>query len=180
MRAAPRPATADAQPTHRVDHALSSPPVLPGGVRTGGLPETAVSVRPRFAAFALAFAAGVGVFYLFPEMPSPGAGLLLAGVALVLACLPNPRLARLLSALLIGVVWAMLRAGVLLWAPFPDALAREPLVIEGRIVSIPADAGFARRFLFRVERTHIERDPRRQLGRSGAAAVPRSGAPVLV
>ena len=123
-------------------------------------PEAPVEAADKggvpIASLAPAFAAGVGAFYLFPEMPPPGLGLLLACIAAVLACLPRPRLARFIAALLLGVLWAMLHQGALLWKPFPDLLARAPLLIEGRIVSIPADSGFARRFLFQVERTLTE------------------------
>ncbi|MBS1203074.1 MAG: internalization-related competence protein ComEC/Rec2 [Chromatiaceae bacterium] len=122
-------------------------------------PEAPVEAADKggvpMASLAPAFAAGVGAFYFFPEMPPPGLGLLLACIAAVLACLPRPRLARFIAAMLVGVLWAMLHLGTFLWKPFPDLLARAPLLIEGRIVSIPADEGFARRFLFQVERVPV-------------------------
>jgi len=77
-------------------------------------------------------------------------------LVLSLLWLPRPRLAQVLSAALLGVLWALLQAGALLWSPFPEHLARTPLWIEGRIASLPTDAGAARRFLFRVDGTWID------------------------
>ncbi len=117
-----------------------------------------MSDRPprKLAPLGLAFAAGVGAFFLLPRMPPPWVALLLAGLALGLLWLDRPRLARPLGAAGLGVLWALLQAGALLWSPFPEPLVRVPLMVEGRIASIPADMGFAQRFLFRVERTLVD------------------------
>jgi competence protein ComEC len=96
-------------------------------------------------------------------MPPPWVAFPLAGLVLTLVWLPPTRLWKPLAALLFGALWALLLAGALLWAPFPDDLARVPLVIEGRIGSIPTDTGLARRFLFRVERTLIDDGTREAL-----------------
>ena len=58
---------------------------------------------------------------------------------------------------LLGMTWAAIHACALLCHPFPDALAREPLMIEGRIAAIPAVTTQSTRFLFQVETaTHRE------------------------
>jgi len=107
------------------------------------------------ASLCLAFAVGVGAVYLLPGLPPRWVALPLAGLALGLIWLPWPRSARPLGLGLLGALWALLQAGALLWTPFPPELVRAPLVIEGRIASIPADTGLAQRFLFRVERTLV-------------------------
>lgn len=119
--------------------------------------------------YGLAFGAGVGSFFLLPEVPAPW-----LGTALVLAsCLAaGPPLFRrrggrrsvsgavgLLTAFLLGFLWASIRTDDLLRHPFPEDLGRVPLTVEGRIASIPADLGAARRFLFRVERTLLDGRP---------------------
>lgn len=118
--------------------------------------------------FGLAFGAGVGGFYLLPAVPAPwmGVPILVLAVSLGVAAIllrgpPGVRRASaytagLLGTFLIGALWALVRAGDLLWHPLPDQLARAPLTVEGRIASIPADLGSARRFLFRVERTMLD------------------------
>ncbi|MGE5154595.1 MAG: DNA internalization-related competence protein ComEC/Rec2 [Bdellovibrio bacteriovorus] len=110
----------------------------------------------NLAPLGLAFAAGVGAVFLLPRTPSPWAVSVLAVAALGLPWLARPRLARPLAAAALGALWALLQAFELLWSPFPEELARAPLIIEGRIASIPTDTGFAQRFLFRVERTQVE------------------------
>jgi competence protein ComEC len=112
---------------------------------------------PRnLAPLGLAFAAGVGVFFVLPKMPPPWAAVLLAGLAAGMLWLPRPTVAKPLAVAALGALWALLQAGALLWSPFPEALVRAPLIVEGRIASIPSDTGFAQRFLFRVERTLAE------------------------
>lgn len=90
-------------------------------------------------------------------MPPAWTAFPLAGLALGLLWLPSRRLGWPLAAVALGVLWALLRTGGLLWSPFPEGLARAPLVVEGSIASIPADTGFATRFLFQVERAFVER-----------------------
>ncbi|MBK1719457.1 DNA internalization-related competence protein ComEC/Rec2 [Thiocystis violacea] len=102
----------------------------------------------------LAFATGVAGFHLLPSMPPlwSGASLLLAS-ALLARLVPRSRLLFLAS---LGLFWAQIHAAVLLHAPFPDDLARAPLSVEGRIVSIPTDTEQGQRFLFAVERTRLD------------------------
>lgn len=99
----------------------------------------------------LAFAAGIVAFYLLPAIPHwwliALLMLLVAILAWHLSWLRRPFF------LLLGVFWAQLHACSVLCQPFPDDLARAPLLLEGRIASIPAETGFATRFLFQVERT---------------------------
>lgn len=134
--------------------------------RGGGHPEphetdgTVRKVRGErslnLASLGLAFALGVGAFYLLPQVPPRWVAFPLAGLALVSISLPWPRLAKPLGLAFLGTLWAFLQTGFLAWSPFPEDLVRRPLIIEGRIASIPADTDFARRFLFRVERTLVE------------------------
>lgn len=112
---------------------------------------------------ALAFALGIGAFFLLPRPPPlwvAEVGGLLAALSVGVALLCRRRLPRsgfcrataVLAALLLGALWASLRTADLLRHPFPDALARTPLTVEGRIASLPTDLGFAHRFLFQVDR----------------------------
>ncbi len=161
MAAAPRPRATRAD----------SPP-LPSGpsdaARVADAFPTPGSSPTRLVPFALAFSVGVGAFYLLPAMPTPRPGWALAGLALILALLRRPPFARVLAVLILGALWSMLDAGALKWSPLPDALTRAPLLVEGRITSVPADAGFARRFLFEVERAWTDPGP----GHPGAALEP--------
>jgi len=137
------------------------PPPHSGGRRESPEPDGAArKVRGArslsLASLGLAFAVGVGAFYLLPQVPPRWVALPLAGLALLSLSLPWSRLAKPLGLAVLGVLWALLQAGTLAWSPFPEDLARRPLIIEGRVASIPADTGFAKRFLFRVERTLVE------------------------
>jgi competence protein ComEC len=104
----------------------------------------------------LAFCTGVAAFHLMRVMPPSWIGMAIALPVAVLAW----RIAwlRLPFFSLLGALWAQIHACTLLCAPFPDDLARVPLVIEGRIASIPAHAGDSTRFLFQVERTLLKGD----------------------
>ena len=105
----------------------------------------------------LAFASGVAVVYLLPGLLP----LAPAGIATVLLGLAawRWRALRLPFWLLLGAFWAHWNACLLVCAPFPDELARAPLVVEGRIASIPTDSGLARQFLFEVEQVRQEGEP---------------------
>lgn len=99
----------------------------------------------------LGFAAGVAAFYFLPA-PLPLWPLILTTLTgVILAWFWHG--ARLPLAFLLGLCWAQLHACALLCQPFPDTLARVPLTVEGRIVSIPSRSGLATRFLFQVEQT---------------------------
>lgn len=108
---------------------------------------------------ALALSAGVGAFYLLPRMPPQWSAWVLGSAALALFAVRIGRCSRLAGVFLLGVLWAMLDAGALLWHPFPDSLTREPLIVEGRIASIPEDKGYAYRFLFRVDSARSRHGP---------------------
>lgn len=109
---------------------------------------------PTLAGAALAFAVGVALVYLLPGLPPlPWVALPTALTALAAW---RYRLLRLPFWLLVGAFWAHYNACLLLCAPFPDDLARAPLVVEGRIASIPTDSGLARRFLLDVEQAWHE------------------------
>ncbi len=101
----------------------------------------------------LAFALGVAGFHLLPLLPPLWFGLSLLLLFIVLGWLSR-RLRWLILAGL-GGFWAQIHAGILLDAPFPEPLTRAPLVIEGRIGSIPADGESGQRFLFEVEQTRL-------------------------
>lgn len=101
---------------------------------------------------ALGFAAGVCAFHLLSAPLAPWILGLALPPALLLAWWRPGRLAFPLF-LWLGLCWAQLLACPLLCAPFPDDLARVPLVVEGRIASIPAGHDGVVRFQFHVERT---------------------------
>ena len=105
------------------------------------------------ATLGFAFALGVSCFYLVPEVPPAWTAVLVAVPAAILAWFRRPALCRPLAALLVGLLYAQVHTLVQLANPFPERLARVPLTVEGRIASLPADLGQARRFLFEVERT---------------------------
>ena len=111
---------------------------------------------------ALGFSLGVGTFHLLAE-PLPWGWLLAAaaGLAMGLALVAWRRGARWrvfevgASALLIGFAWAQFHACLTLCHPFPERYTRGDLVVEGRIASLPAELGTARRFLFRVDAARL-------------------------
>ncbi|MBK1646531.1 DNA internalization-related competence protein ComEC/Rec2 [Thiocapsa imhoffii] len=109
--------------------------------------------RPTLARVGLAFAAGVMLMQLLPRFPP-----LTWTIAAALLCVAAAwrwRALRLPAALLLGACWAQWHACLILCVPFPDALARAPLMIEGRVDSIPSELGHARRFLFAVDRVEL-------------------------
>ena len=107
---------------------------------------------PSLAVLGLAFCIGVCGFYLVPVPPPLWTALLTGLGALVLARRGLPMPCRPLAACLAGLCYAQVHTAAALANPFPDDLARAPLTVEGRIASIPADLGPARRFVFAVER----------------------------
>jgi competence protein ComEC len=99
----------------------------------------------------LGFALGVGGLHLLPELPPWWLGALLLFAAAVPAWIwPRVRWAFFFA---LGFYWAWFHACQLLCAPFPDALARAPLVVEGRVASIPSVEEHRTRLLLEVERT---------------------------
>jgi competence protein ComEC len=105
----------------------------------------------------LAFAAGVALAYLLPWTPPLLWVALVTALFALAAC--RYRWLRLPCWLLLGALWAHWQACILLCSPFPDDLARAPLVVEGRIASIPAESELASRFLLKVERTYLDGEP---------------------
>lgn len=102
----------------------------------------------------LGFALGVGGLYLLPEMPPWWSGAVLLSVSAVAArILPSARWA---FAFALGFCWAWMHACQGLCTPFPDELARAPLVVEGRVASIPAVETHRTRFLLDVGHTWDE------------------------
>ncbi|NEV63115.1 DNA internalization-related competence protein ComEC/Rec2 [Thiorhodococcus minor] len=53
----------------------------------------------------------------------------------------------------LGACWAQWHACLILCEPFPDALARATLLVEGRIASLPVQGAHSTRFRFEIERT---------------------------
>jgi competence protein ComEC len=125
----------------------------------------ALDRRPAPSRMALAFAAGCGGFFLLPRMPEAWLPWLLAAAALVSLVAAVPSGPRLRAALLLlaftaaGALWAYADACRVLCAPFPDRLAGQTLVAEGRIASLPEDRGYAHRFLFRIEHLRLDGEP---------------------
>ncbi len=116
----------------------------------------------RLAPLGLAFAIGVGVFYLLPALPPTWTIVPLGLVAVILLLFERSRISsrfwRPLAALFAGTLFALIHTEIQLGEPFPDRLARARLTVAGRIVSIPAETGFGTRFLLEVETTSAEGD----------------------
>jgi competence protein ComEC len=115
------------------------------------------SRHSTLAGAGLAFALGVVLLHLLPWLPPLLWGALATSLLAVAAW--RYHWLRLPFWLLLGAFWAHWNACLLLCSPFPDDLARVPLVVEGRIASIPSDSGLARRFLLDVERTWRDGEP---------------------
>lgn len=103
---------------------------------------------PGLVANGLGFAGGVGVLFLFPDLPplNPLLGLALLTAA---ATLHWHRL-RPAAFVALGLVWAQFHACQTLCHSFPEALARKPLTVVGTIATLPVDKANARRFVFRI------------------------------
>lgn len=117
---------------------------------------------PTLAGAGLMFASGVGSVALMPSLPPlVWSGLLTALAVLGVLALLGWRWPwlRWPCWLLLGALWAYWNACLVLCTPFPDELARVPLVVEGRIASIPTRSGSALRFLLEVEQTWQEDVP---------------------
>ncbi|MGB5830383.1 MAG: DNA internalization-related competence protein ComEC/Rec2 [Thiohalocapsa sp.] len=98
----------------------------------------------------LAFALGVGSFFLLPSMPPWWLPLLLLVVAVSIALLRR-RGWREIAAVL-GFSLAQLHACAVLCDPFPEALRAQVLVADGTVVSLPDQRQNSQRFLFRIDR----------------------------
>jgi len=101
--------------------------------------------------WSLAFAVGILIVYFAPGLPSTWAVAAPILLGLSLAC-KIPRW-RPVAALALGLLWAQIHVVQSLHHPFPEALAlsRAPLLVEGRIASIPVVRNGTVRFLFEVE-----------------------------
>ncbi|HYN79324.1 MAG TPA: ComEC/Rec2 family competence protein, partial [Lamprocystis sp. (in: g-proteobacteria)] len=128
---------------------LARGPMLPLSAEGPAVRGPALNLAP----LGLAFATGVGAFYLIPESPPVWTAVVVAVLMIGLALFKRPRVCRPLAALLVGVLYAQVHTAIQLADPFPDHLARAPLTIEGRIASLPSALDLARRFLFQVEQT---------------------------
>jgi competence protein ComEC len=116
----------------------------PGADGSGGAPGRAGPVTA-----ALSFSLGVGIFH---ALGAPPPFWLPVGLLLVLApAALRWRPLRPAAFLAAGVLWAQTQACAILCDPFPEALVREDIRVEGRVASLPEDLGRATRFLFRVE-----------------------------
>lgn len=83
---------------------------------------------------ALAFLLGILALEQARELPDPGLGLLL--LPLVIAALACPRL-RLPAAFVLGGLWALARAGLLLAQGVPPAVEGELCLLRGEVVGLP-------------------------------------------
>ncbi|ADC61794.1 DNA internalization-related competence protein ComEC/Rec2 [Allochromatium vinosum] len=99
----------------------------------------------------LGFVLGVIGLYRLSALPPWWAVVLGLSASAVLAWV-WPR-TRWMLFLCLGFGWAWFHACQLLCAPFPEGLARAPLVVEGRVTSIPGVEAHRTRFLLDVERT---------------------------
>jgi competence protein ComEC len=97
---------------------------------------------------ALSFLAGILLAQQLTGLPELWyAPLALAG----LAAIAVQRL-RIAAFLMLGFLWAVWRADLVLSDPLPGALEGETVTVEGRIVSLPLDLGDAERFDVEVQR----------------------------
>ena len=111
----------------------------------------------------LAFAAGVGGWFLLPTLP-PGWPIALAvGIGLALAW-RWPRLLPLM-ALVLGFGWSHLSCAPLLGTPLPAELINQRLEIEGRIADLPDRYGDGVRFLLAPEQLWHDGRPVQITGR---------------
>lgn len=113
------------------------------------------------------FALGVAGLHLLPELPPWWPAALGLSVSVGLAWV-RPRAGWILF-LCLGFGWAWMHACQQLCAPFPEALTRAPLVVEGRVASIPGIEEQRTRFLLDVERTWDEQG--RELDFSGRVRI---------
>jgi competence protein ComEC len=97
----------------------------------------------------LAFAAGVGSWFLLPTLPPGWPIALVCGSSLLLAW-RWPRLLPL-TAFLLGLGWSHLSCGPLLATPFPADLTNQDLEVEGRVSGLPDGYGDGVRFLLAPE-----------------------------
>jgi competence protein ComEC len=97
---------------------------------------------------ALIFLGGVLLCQTLPALPALPL-LPLAGAALAALAVPWLRAPALLG---LGFLWALWRAGLLLATGLPAVLEGHTVVLEGRIVGLPAELGLLRRFDVEVER----------------------------
>ena len=97
---------------------------------------------------ALSFLAGILLAQQLTGLPE----LWYAPLALLgLAAIAVQRL-RIAAFLMLGFLWAVWRADLVLSDPLPGALEGETVTVEGRIVSLPLDLGDAERFDVEVRR----------------------------
>jgi competence protein ComEC len=112
---------------------------------------------PGLVANGLGFAGGVGVLFLFPDLPplNPLLGLSLLTAA---ASLRWSRL-RPVAFAAIGLVWAQIHACQTLCHSFPEDLARKSLMVVGTVATLPVDKANARRFVFRIASARRDQKP---------------------
>jgi len=102
---------------------------------------------------ALAVLSGTLYLQLSPSLPSPLVRGALLVCALILAWWPRT---RLITACLVGYVWAAGYADQRLAADLPAAFEGQDLLVEGTIVSLPEIHGRATRFLFATQALHAQ------------------------
>jgi len=118
---------------------------------------------PGLVANGLGFAAGVGLLFLFSQLPP--LNLLLGLAVLTTAASLRWRRLRPSAFVALGLVWAQVQACQTLCHGFPEALARKPLTVVGTIATLPVDKANARRFVFSVASA---RRGRKRVGFTGA------------
>lgn len=117
--------------------------------RTTGQGERPAPAHAALTWNALAFALGVGLYFLQPRIP-PGWPVVAAVLAAAGLSLRYRRMWPVVSCLA-GFGWSQLACQGLLSAPFPEGLVRQDLVIEGRVASLPERGGDGVRFLLDPE-----------------------------
>lgn len=112
---------------------------------------------PGLIGAGLLFASGVGLLALLPRLPPLSSTLALTLLIAILAwrwCW-----VRWTLFLLLGMLWAHWHACLTLCSPLPDELIRAPLVIEGRISTIPVASRISTRFVIDVEHSWRDGEP---------------------
>jgi competence protein ComEC len=127
-------------------------------------------------AVAIAFLGGILVVQQLPDVPSLWWGLALFPVAVLTLWHPRWVVPALFVA---GFVYAAWRADLLLQQQLPTDFEGRDVVVEGVVADLPEPAEYGVRFLFDIERAHVEEQtvsvPRRVSLSASLDVAPRAG-----
>ncbi|MGF1613061.1 MAG: ComEC/Rec2 family competence protein, partial [Gammaproteobacteria bacterium] len=106
----------------------------------------------------IAFFAGILAIVELPALPDPMFVQFIPLLVLLLVARPL----RLLSFFLLGCLWALLRADLVLSNRLPSELEGRDLVVEGKIAALPTRRADRTQFLFEIERIEERQEPRKR------------------